>query len=73
MSVAYLNKDKLFRARRVVASKTGVNIELVPEQDAEVLKEYEILGGAYIGAVEKVAEAVEKPVEKPKVGVKKTK
>ena len=73
MSVKYDNSDKLFRARRVVASTRGVNIELVGEQDQAVLDEYVKLGGRFEGSLgEPVSEEVhsdipvEVPVETPK-------
>ena len=56
MPVTYNNSDKLFRARRIVASQKNVNIELVPDQDEAVLAEYVKLAGAYEGELETVKE-----------------
>lgn len=53
MAIKYLNEEKLFRARRIVAAQKGVNIELVPDQDADVLKAYgETLAGKFLGELE---------------------
>ena len=65
MAIQYLSVEKLFRARRMVAAKGGVNIEMIPDQDKEVLEAYSSIGGAFIGSLKEL-EVVEATEEKPK-------